>query len=151
MRTFAILFLLCGCATTTKVPGDHDGRPTSCERDDDCLWSRCSESRCEHGVCAHEYRGEGALCGSPALGYGTCIESTCIIDPRNPVVECAKPNVGPAPVSCEQDRDCSWSECSVSSCVDGLCVHEESTDGAVCPAGPLGTGICSECLCVVET
>lgn len=72
-------------------------------------------------------------------------------DTKPPAEECSLPNVGPAPRLCASNDECFWSQCSMSTCIKGKCVHEKRVDGAACgdPGGLIGT--CDECLCTIET
>jgi hypothetical protein len=51
---------------------------------------------------------------------------------------------------CECDVDCFLSGCSISTCVDGGCVHEQIEDGTTCLDPDWGYGACESSTCVVD-
>lgn len=138
----------CTDVVETVLPGQNGARVvalcTSCDRGCDDKGPTCAA----YGDSC-DFFGAPGVCGACCDGDRGALR--CHAVDAKPAEECSLPNVGPAPRTCAVDDDCSWSQCSVSSCIQGKCVHEKVTDGATCGDTDGLMGTCDECLCTIET
>ncbi|MDH3201045.1 MAG: hypothetical protein OEM15_09150 [Myxococcales bacterium] len=121
--------------TPCDVDGVCDGAGTCVECNDGSQCpddsNQCTMAACDLNVCGQSNVMNGMVCDLVGMDDGICEDGTCVTPP-----------------DCIENIDCDdGNECTVNSCVDGMCVTQPEEDGVTCDAaatpGSCQSGICT--------